>query len=101
MSAMIMKTILEKSAKVWTVPSQRSQYVVLGNQHDNLVCDVMVYIRIIPKKGHPITFSGKIKKKIQDNPECFIKFIQIPKNQLPFMPQDIDHIDVEICELKQ
>ena len=87
-----------KSPKVWNVPSQKTKYLILGNQHDKLEYDVMGLIRIVPKKGHPVVFSAKIRIKTQDNPECFIKFIRIPKNLLPFMPEDIKLIDVEIIK---
>lgn len=93
--------IFSKYVKVWEVPSQGSQILVLGNQYDNLEYDRMAYIRIIPKKGHPIVFRAKIQKKLQGlGKDSFVKIIRIPQNQLPFMPKDIKMIDVEIIKFE-
>lgn len=95
------KPIVLKSTKIWNVPSQRSKFLVLGNQHDNLKYNVVVLIKIIPKKGNPLVFRAKIQKKSQGlNPNSFLKIIRIPQNQLPFMPENIKMVDVEITKSK-
>lgn len=91
--------ILTKTARVWSVPSQKSQYIILGNQNDKLECD-KVCVRILSKNEHPITFTAKIQsKKNGYGSYSLTKFIQIPQNIIPFMPEDIKIVDVEIIKL--
>jgi len=103
MSVSLMKDpITIKSPKIWNVPSQKSKYLILGNQHDNLECKKIAYIRIVPKNGHPIIFRAKIQiKKNGYNSNSVTKFIQIPQNLIPFMPEDIKVINVQIIKLEK
>ena len=101
-TSLMKKPIYSKSSKVWSIPSQKSQFVVVGNQYDDLEYDKMAYIRIVPQKGHPIVFRAKIQKKMNGvSVNSFIKFIRIPQNQISFMPQDIKMIDVEIIKIEE
>ncbi len=96
------KPIFTTSAKVWDIPSKKGKYLILGNQHDDLEYDVVALIRIVPKKGTPIVFSAKIQKKKNGvSVKSFVKFILVPKNILPFLPQDIKIIDVELLILNK